>query len=553
MQNIKDVVLKYALQNAVNYDGKANAGAVIGKVFAEFKDIKDKSSLAKQVQEVIKQVNSMSFQAQRSKLESLAPELLEKKKVVETRKLHELENASPGKVIMRLAPYPSGSLHIGNARMVILNDEYVKKYKGRLLLIIDDTIGSEEKTISKEAYKLIPSSLEWLQVKYQKPIIKKSDRLKIYYKYAEELIKKDKSYVCSCKSEVLRDNRATGKECSCRSQDTNKNLELWKKMFKSKEGSYTLRLKTDMQHPNPAFRDRVLFRIVQRKHPLIGSKYRIWPLLEFSWAIDDYLLGITHVLRGKDLMIESEVEKFIWDLFGWKHPVLIHHGLLQIEGTKLSKSKSKKEVESGLYFGWDDPRTWSLQSLERRGFKPEAIRNFILNLGLNPTEATVSVDALYAENRKLIDKECNRYFFVQDPKKIKITNAPKIEAKAPLHPDFPNRGSRILKTSDEFYIEDNLEKDKNYRFMHLFNFKSNEFISQELDQGLNAKLIHWLPVSKDLVNVEILMPSGDLIKGLGESSLKKLKVNNVIQFERHAFCRLDKREKDKLVFWYTHR
>jgi len=549
-----NIILKYALQNAVRYKGKANSNAIIGRILKENPKLKkDMKNLIKEIDKVVKEVNFIGIDEQLNKLKGIAPELLEKKKEAETHELHELENAKTGKVVMRLAPYPSGPLHVGNARMVILNDEYVKKYKGKLLLVMDDTIGSEKKTISKDAYKLIPESLDWLNVKYKKPIIYKSKRLEIFYKYAIELIKKDKAYECSCKAEVLRENRAKSIECSCRSNNLDKNLELWKKMFKSKPGSLILRLKTSMQHPNPAFRDRVLFRIVERKHPLVGSKYKVWPALEFSWAIDDYLLGITHVLRGKDLMIESEVEKYIWDIFGWKSPVLIHHGLLQIEGVKLSKSKSKKEVESGIYIGWDDPRIWSLQSLKRRGFKAETIRNFIKSLGLNPTEVTASVDALYAENRKLIDKECNRYFFVQDPKKIKIKDSPKLEAKAPLHPDFSSRGFRSFKTSDEFYISDKLEKGKMYRFMHLFNFRDYNFVSEEHDIKLEAKLIHWLPVSKNLVKVEILMPDCSIQKGLGEESLKKVKVNDVVQFERICFARCDKKEKNKMVFWFTHR
>jgi len=251
--------------------------------------------------------------------------------------------------------------------------------------------------------------------------------------------------------------------------------------------------------------------------------------------------------------MESEMEKYIWNIFGWPHIVLLHLGLLQLAGVKISKSKSKKEVESGKYSGWDDPRTWSLQSLERRGFKPEAIRNFFLNIGLTQSEITVPVDSLYTENRRLIDENSNRYFFIENPKKIKIKNAPKLNVKAPLHPDFPKKGFRDFSASDEFYIQDNLEKNKVYRFMHLFNFKNNQFISKDMDKKLNAKLIHWLPVSKDLVNVEILMDNGSIKKGLGESSLKKIKLNEIIQFERAFFVKLDKKEKNKLMFWFTHK
>jgi glutamyl-tRNA synthetase len=546
---MEKIILKYALQNAIKYDGKANPGSVIGKVLSEIQ-ITDKQSLIKKVNEIISRVNKLTKDQQINKLYEIDPSLLEKKKE-EEHELHDLPNIKD-KVILRLAPYPSGPLHIGNARPYILNDEYAKKYKGKLLLIIDDTIGSEEKDISVDAYKLIPEGLQWLDINFDKNIIYKSDRLEIYYKYALDIIKKDLAYICQCSPETLRENRVKGIACNCRSHSIEDNLELWQKMFKAKEGKYVLRIKTDMSHPNPAFRDRVLFRISNREHPKTHKKYRVWPLLEFSWAIDDHLLNVTHVIRGKELMMESEMEKYIWDIFGWEHPNLIHTGLLQLEGIKLSKSKSKKEVTSGKYFGWDDPRTWSLQSLKRRGILPEAIRKFCLSFGLNQNEITVPIENLYHENKKLIEKSSNRYFFIENPKKITIKNAPKMIAKVPIHPDFKKRGSRIFKTKNQFYIMDKLEKNKMYRFMHLFNFKNNEFISKSMDKELNAKLIHWLPVSKDLIKTEIIMPNGSIAKGLSEKDTKKIKVNNIIQFERLGFCRLDKKEKNKLIFWYTH-
>ena len=551
---LKENIRKYALENAVRHNGKAVLGSIIGKLINEDPNIKNKlKEISKEIQSIINEVNKLSLEKQTDELKNIAPELLEKREKQEV-KLKELPNVS-GKVVMRIAPFPSGPLHIGNARTIILNDEYCKKYKGKLLLIMDDTIGSEEKPIVKEAYKLIPEGLDFLEVKYDKNIIYKSDRLEIYYKYAEELINKNKAYVCSCSSEELRENRKNEKDCKCRSQSVTENLKKWKLMFdkKTKEGSFTLRIKTSMQDKNPAFRDRVIARISEREHPRVGKKYRVWPLLDFSWAIDDHLLNVTHVIRGKDLMIESDMEKYIWDIFKWKHAELIHNGLLQLEGVKISKSKAQKEVKSGEYFGWDDPRTWSLQSLKRRGIKAEAIRTFLLQFGLNQNEVTAPIDGLYSENRKLIEKEADRYFFIENPKKIKIKNILKTikEAKAPLHPDL-KKGFRILKINDEFYVSDLIEKNKTYRFMHLFNFKNNEFVSEEYEQGLNAKMIHWLPVSKDLVNIEVLMPDGSVKKGLGEVDIKNVKENSVIQLERFAFCKLDKKEKNKLVFWYTH-
>ncbi|MBS3146308.1 glutamate--tRNA ligase [Candidatus Woesearchaeota archaeon] len=538
-----------ALENAIRHDGKANPGAILGKLISIDPKVKENINTAKkEIENVIVTVNNMGLDEQKIQFNNLGGELTEKK--VEERKLPELKNVK-GKVIMRLAPYPSGPLHIGNARPYIINDEYVKLYKGKLLLVIDDTIGSEEKQIIKEAYDLIPDGLKWLNIDFDEKIIYKSDRLDIYYKYAKDLIKKEYAYVCKCSSVILRENRANGLECKCRINSVKTNLAGWEEMFEAKEGTMTLRIKTSMQHQNPAFRDRVIFRISDRVHPRVKTKYRIWPLLDFSWAVDDYLLGITHILRGKELMIESEMEKYIWEIFRWPQKEIIHTGLFQIEGIKISKSKSQKEVESGKYMGWDDPRTWSIQSLRKRGLSPKAIRNFILNLGLTQNEIKVPVDLLYSENRKLLDKEVDRYFFISNPKKIIIKKAPKLNVEVPLHPDN-NRGFRKFKTSDEFYIQDKLEKNKMYRFMHLFNFMNNEFHSKELNKKLNAKLIHWIPVDDNVVHAELIMDNGDKIEGIVESNIINVKQNEVIQFERFGFVRLDKKTKGIYIFYFAH-
>lgn len=545
---LKDIILKYALENAVKYNGKANPNAVAGKIFSENKQLtKDAKKTIEEIKKIVQEINSLSLEEQKKQFSKYSIKHIKKKPSKKT-----LPNLpyTKDKVVMRIAPFPSGPLHIGNARPAILNDEYVKKYKGKLLLVMDDTIGSKEKFITEEAYKLIPQGLDWLNVKYDK-IIYKSDRLEYYYDYAEKLIYKGFAYVCSCPQNKIRENRKKGIPCSCRHQTIEETLRLWQLMFESKEGSYVLRIKTGMQDKNPAFRDRVLFRISEREHPKVKKKYKVWPLLEFSWAIDDHLLSITHILRGKELIMESEMEKYIWNIFNWPHPIIIHSGLLQLEGVKISKTKSRQEVLSGKYSDWSDPRTWSLQSLKRRGFKPKAIRNFILNFGLTQTEITAPIDVLYSENKKLIEKTSDRYFFIEDPKKITIKDAPQKIAKLPLHPDYPKRGHRKIRTSDIFYIGDKLKRNQIYRFMHLFNFKNNKFISEKHDPKLKAKLIHWLPF-KGNINVEIIMEDGSKLKGIGESNLNHVKINQVIQFERRFFVRLDKKEKNKLIFYFTH-
>ena len=555
---MKDLIRKYALQNAVLHQGKAEMQAVLSKLFAADPSVKPKvKELISDIKQIISEVNKLSVEDQRSELEKLAPELLEKKLQKHTT-LPELPNAELGKVVMRIAPYPSGPLHIGNAKPLILNDEYAKRYAGKLILAIDDTIGSEEKNISPAAYDLIPEGAEWLGIAFQEKIFK-SDRLELYYKYALELIKLGKAYVCTCDSETLRQNREQGRECICRAKPAADVENLWNGMLDGSltQGSAALRLKTDMSHKNPAFRDRVLLRISDRPHPRVGTKYRVWPMLEFSWAIDDHLLGMTHILRGKDLLMETEMERFIWDIFKWKQPEVIHSGLLSITGVKISKSKSKKEVESGSYFGWDDPRTWSLQSLKRRGIQPAAIRQFITELGIGDSETTVPIDNLYSYNRKLLDS-CNRHFFVNDPVEIIIKGAPEQEVKLKLHPD-DQRGWREFKTHEKFLLArkdyDSLEDGKLYRLMDCLNFtrKGSEFSfdSRSVDEyrKRGERIMHWLPVDTTLIDVTVLMPDGTLSNGKAEHSVSSLAPGDCCQFERFGFCRLDSPGK----FWYAHK
>ncbi|MDP2946972.1 MAG: glutamate--tRNA ligase [Nanoarchaeota archaeon] len=559
MEISKEVIRAYALENAIKHNGKANSGAVLSGLFAEGLE-KDKiKDFMPKIQDVIKEVNSFSIKKQKLELEK-SPKT-SKRKIREG--LPELQNAEKGKVIMRMAPFPSGPLHIGNARTLILNDEYVKIYDGKLFLVIDDTIGSEEKPIEPEAYKLIVEGINFLNVNYNREIIYKSDRFKKYYVYAEEMLKKGYLYVCDCTQEKMHDLRIRGVECSCRQLPPDVQFEKWKKMFKAPEGSMSVRIKTSMQDPDPAFRDRVMFKISDRPHPRTKKKYRIYPSMEFSWAIDDSLLGTTHVLRGTEHQMSTRIQDFIRAIFGWKNPESIYNGHLGIEGAKFSKSKSAKEVRSGEYIGWNDPRTWSLQSLRDRGIKQEAIRQFIISAGISRTNIKIPIEVLYSLNKKFIE-DSSRYFFIENPREIKIDGCPKLTAKIPLHPSL-DKGFRKYETSQNFLISGkdyDLMREGKYRLMHLLNFKISassplnptklSFISEEPINDKNLKFLQWLPADADNIKTKILMTDGSFMEGMSEPETRKLKVGNVIQFERFGFVRLHKKSKEELEFRFAH-
>lgn len=542
---MKELILKYALQNAIKFDGRANASAVIGKVLSEKPELKGKE-LFLEVEKIVREVNSLSIEEQKKRLEEIAPKLLEKKKKDKIREIEPLPNAR--NIVVRFAPNPNGALSIGHCRQALWNWFYVKKYNGTYILRFDDT-DAKIKVPIREAYKWITDDLRWLGVRLDKIIIQ-SKRLEIYYKYAEKLIGLDKAYVCLCDVEKWRSLIKEKKACPCRNLPVKEQLQRWNNMFKKyKGGQAVYRIKTELNHPNPSVRDWPAFRIVDKpKHPL--KKAKVWPLLNFASAIDDYEFKVTHILRGIDLKISDDRQKYIYKFFNWNYPFTMYSGKLLVKGVK-STSEIGRLIGEGKLIGWDDPRLGTIKALRRKGFQKETIIKFIEDIGFGRADLNVSMESLVALNKAIVEKS-NRYFFVENPKKIKIKGAPMLNAKIPLHPDYKKKGNRIFKTGNEFYVQDGIEKDKVYRLMHLFNFKNNQFISKEYNQELNAKIIHWLPVSKDLVKVEIVMNDDTIKKGLAEKSIKNVKVNQIIQFERFAFCKLDKKEKNKLIFWFTH-
>jgi glutamyl-tRNA synthetase len=542
--NLRPLARKYALQNAVLYGGRADEKAVIGKIMAEEPDLRSRSAeVIDIVRETVEEINSLPPENQREELAEIDPSLLEKEKKEKVTELPDLLNIGDG-VVMRLAPYPSGALHIGHSRMALLNDEYVKKYDGKLLLVFDDTIGSEQKVPVAEAYDLIREGLDWLGVDCHE-VVYKSDRMHIFYEWGEKLIKGGHAYVCECPAEALRALRERGEDCEHRNALVDSNVENWFKMLEGfyGEGEAVVRLKTDMKHPNPAFRDRVLFRIRNRVHPRTGDRFKVWPLLEFSWAIDDHVLGVTHILRGKDLVIEDEMEKFLWDIFEFPHREFVHYGMMRLKEMKLSKSQMSREIEEGVYSGVDDPRTWTLQSLMKRGIDPQAVRSFVLGFGLSLTDVEVAADNLYAENRKLVDRRANRYFFVPDPVRIRLAGKPDDLATvhAPLHPDFNDRGSRELDVSRGivFVAREDFDAHAGQEirlkdFCNVVLGEEAEFTSAEVK---DIPKIQWSDAD---VPVKVVMPDGSTLAGFGESGLESVEPGEVIQFERIGFARIEK-------------
>jgi len=465
----------------------------------------------------------------------------------------DLLGAVPGKVVLRLAPFPSGGLHIGSARMLFDNEYYRQRYAGKLLLVFDDTPGSEEKRVETEFFDMIRGDLELAGIRPDATYFK-SDRIPFHYPWARRVIEKGGAYVCHCPAELLRENREKGLACPERSQTVAETLDEWDRMLSNVygPGEAVLRLRTDLAEPDPAFRDRVLFRISDIDHPRVGHKYRVWPLLEFSWAVDDIELGVTHVIRGKDLVVEDRMQRYIWDLLDVKGPPFLHWGILRIREAKVSKSKSYREVKSGLYDGWADPRTWSLRSLDRRGISMDALREFTLSFGLSLADIEVPAETLYSENRKRIDATTERRAFVADPVTVEVEGYPFDLSRVtlPNHPDRTELGTRSVPAGPVFHLAHRdlaPRAGTEVRFKDLINVRLPEeipppggnvraaFTSRE-----NRKLarLQWVGAA-DAVPVDVLGTNGEHTGGLGESALRSAAPRQIFQFERFGFVRVE--------------
>ncbi len=557
---LKSLITKYALQNALKYKGKANPGAVIGKVLAENPDLRMKAEeIGKEAAKIVKEVNKLPLEKQEKKLNEIAPELTERKEEAKEKDIFEFLGIREGqKVVTAFPPEPSKYPHIGHAKAIIVNYELAKRYNGAFYLRFEDT---NPELADEEFYKIHMDNYQWLGIKPDK-IDYASDFMEEFYKYAEKIIRENHAYACSCSQEAIKENRKNGIECQCRYSQVDKNLEKWHEMPNAKAGKYVLRLKGHMQSPNTTLRDPVIFRIVDKPHPRKKSKYRLWPTYDFESAVMDGIEGITHRLRSKEFELRNELQRLIQTMAGFRETKIYEFARFNLEGVESSGRLIREKLRKKELIGWDDPSLTTLVALRRRGFLPEAIREFVLSTGLTKTEAVLTWNDLIAHNRRMLDPKCNRYFFVESPMEISIENAPEQACELKLHPEFKERGSRKFKTKDKFHVTEKdlreFKEGKLIRLMDCLNFRKvkNKFVFDSLEyekyKKHGGKIIHWLPAQKDLVKIEVLMPDRKIAKGLAEPITGKLDVSDTVQFVRFGFCRLDGKKDNKLGFWYTH-
>jgi glutamyl-tRNA synthetase len=332
-----------------------------------------------------------------------------------------------------------------------------------------------------------------------------------------------------------------------------------------RQNDAVIRFKGNMSDQNTAMRDPTLFRIIEGDHPKLGNKIRVWPTYDFTVSVEDSLDGVTHALRTKEYELRNALYFAIIDALGLRKPIMLEFSRLQFKGVPVSKRKIKPLLEKGIIDSWSDPRLPTLIAIKRRGFLPEAIKKFVLSLGLTLAETKPPIEALEAFNRRIIDPNSMRLSFVKDPIELHIPNASPKEVVLKNHPNA-DLGIRKVSVSDSVYIAKDdavkLNIGDEVRLMDLCNIQITKVITSENhtqalianstgdDIKHNMPKIHWV-AKNDVIPYKVMIPrelyigdeyntnSLEIFEGLAESFLSTLKPDTRIQFIRFGFCRLD--------------
>jgi glutaminyl-tRNA synthetase len=360
----------------------------------------------------------------------------------------------------RFPPEPNGYLHIGHAKSICLNFGIALKYGGLCNLRFDDTNPSKEEV---EYVESIQADVRWLGFDWEDRLYYASDYYEQLYNFAEDLIQAGKAFVCDLTFEDMREYRGTltepGKESPYRNRSSVENLDLFRRMRAGEfsDGSRTLRARIDMASPNINMRDPVLYRILRATHHRTGDAWCIYPMYDYAHPISDALEGITHSICT--LEFEDHRPLYDWciaNLVLPEHPQQIEFARLNINHTMMSKRYLLNLVKTGVASGWDDPRMPTLQGLRRRGYTPEAIRDFCDRIGVAKANSMVDIALLEHCLREDLNLRAPRGMAVLRPLKLIIDNYPEGQTEdfdAEINPEQPELGKRKVSFGRELYIE----------------------------------------------------------------------------------------------------
>jgi glutamyl-tRNA synthetase len=561
---------KHALLNAVKHESDADVGAIMGPLMGDNPAFREYGSeIPGIVGGVVGRVNDLGYAEKRERLEELAPEELaeiEAEDEADEHDLPDLPNAEAyDEIRMRCAPNPNGPWHVGHARMPAVIGTYKERYDGWFCVRFDDT-DPETKRPDLDAYDAILEDLDYLGFEPD-ATFKASDRVEIYYDHARKLIDMGGAYTCSCSGEEFSELKNNGEACPHREKDAKTVLDEFEDMVAGvyDSGEMVLRVKTDIKHKNPALRDWVAFRMIDTPHPREEAEdFRCWPMLDFQSAIDDHLIGVTHIIRGIDLQDSAKRQGFLYDYFGWAYPEVVHWGHVQIDAydVKMSTSTIAELIDEGALDGWDDPRAPTLESLRRRGIRGEAIVEAIVGLGTSTSDVDLAMSSIYAVNRELIDEETDRRFLVRDGTEIPLGGSPPDEANPPLHPNHEERGVREIPVGDAVLLEADDLPGREERIwlkgLGCFQYTRDtlQYTGEDIDvvrEG-DVDVVHWVPAAES-VAVRLRTMEDD-VDGHAEPDVAALDADELVQFERVGFARIDRTAREgadePIVAYYTH-
>jgi glutaminyl-tRNA synthetase len=384
-----------------------------------------------------------------------------------------------GRVLTRFPPEPNGYLHIGHAKSICLNFGLAQKYGGKCNLRFDDTNPVKEDI---EYIQSIQEDVRWLGFTWD-GLYYASDYFEQLCEWAIQLIKAGKAYVCDLSPEQVSHYRGPwnrpGKESPYRNRTIEENLDLFQRMRAGEfpDGSRTLRAKIDhpdyppMGHPNINMRDPVMYRILHAPHPHAGDKWCIYPMYDWAHGQSDSIEGITHSICTLEFEIHRPLYDWFCDQLGIHHPQQIEFARLNLSYTVMSKRKLLELVKGGHVRGWDDPRMPTLCGLRRRGYTPEAIRNFCARIGVNRNDSIIDMSWLEESIREDLNKRAPRALAVLRPLKVVLENYPEgqvEEMEAVNNPEDFAAGTRIMPFSRTLYIErDDFMEDPPKKFFRL--------------------------------------------------------------------------------------
>ncbi|MBU0638780.1 MAG: glutamine--tRNA ligase/YqeY domain fusion protein [Planctomycetes bacterium] len=385
-----------------------------------------------------------------------------------------------GRVQTRFPPEPNGYLHIGHAKSICLNFGIAADYAGKCNLRFDDTNPIKEE---QEYIDSIVADVHWLGFDWQDRLLYSSDYFEQMYEWALDLVKKSKAYVCDLNAEQTREYRGTltkpGRDSPFRERGVEENLDLFERMRGGEfpDGSRTLRANIDMAHPNLNMRDPVMYRILHAPHPHAGDKWCIYPMYDWAHGLEDSIEGITHSI----CTLEFENHRPLYDWFirainegrpePIAHPQQIEFARLNLNYTVMSKRKLLTLVKEGHVSGWDDPRMPTVSGLRRRGYTPEAIRNFCDRIGVAKNDSVIDIALLEHCLREDLNKRAPRVMAVLRPLRVVIDNYPEDQVEeldAVNNPEDPSAGTRKVPFSRVLYIErDDFMEDPPRKFFRL--------------------------------------------------------------------------------------